>query len=466
MIPVIMSGGSGTRLWPVSRASYPKQFCEFFDSSFLDITIKRLKTLGEVNILTVASMKDLTTKSALKESLDLTNLIFEPFGKNTAPAIALLCRVMEFKNKTNEVVGVFPADHLILDEEKFLQAVSLADLCAQENNIVTIGIQPTRPDTGYGYIEVQLDQVNLEKEDLKSYSVKAFHEKPTSDKAQFFMNEGRYYWNAGMFVFKVSTMIESFKKHQPDLWSRLSELQEDFSNIDQIYANLESESIDYAIMEKVKNQVCIPCHLSWSDVGSWEEIARLGDEIPDLKLDTGVSAFSKDAQNNFLYSIKNKVVGLVGVSDLIVVDTPDALLVAKKGKSQGIKDIVADMKSMQKQEATRHPFEKRPWGTFEVLADEKSFKAKTITVDVGGQLSYQSHEKRSEHWVIVEGKAEITLDDEIKQLTSGQSIGIPSNHKHRIKNVGSSPLVFVEVQTGEYFGEDDITRYEDIYGRK
>ncbi|MCB0407022.1 MAG: cupin domain-containing protein, partial [Bdellovibrionales bacterium] len=320
------------------------------------------------------------------------------------------------------------------------------------------------PSTGYGYIEVSDDIFDKEGH-LEARRVKGFREKPDEVTAEKFIHAGNYYWNAGMFLFKVQTMIDLFKEHLPEVWKKISSIKPDFSDAKYQYANVESMSLDYGIMEKLKKQVCIPCDIGWSDVGSWDELARLGEEFPHLRNDGLASVFNEDSQNNYVFSIRNKVIGLVGVENLIVVDTPDALLITKKGASQKVKELLAQIKSQGLPEATEHPFEMRPWGKYEVLADKKDFKGKVITVDSGQQLSYQSHKKRSEHWVVISGNAEVILDEKTHTLKAGDYIHIPQGAKHRMRNPGTTPLIFVEVQTGTYFGEDDIERYQDDYNR-
>ncbi|MCB9084540.1 MAG: mannose-1-phosphate guanylyltransferase/mannose-6-phosphate isomerase [Bdellovibrionaceae bacterium] len=464
MIPVILSGGSGTRLWPVSRASYPKQFCEFYDQSFLKNSIQRLKPFGSPYILTLESMKPLSIRSLAEEGLGPDFVIAEPMGKNTAPAVALLCHWLRGQGKQDEVVGIFPADHLIADEQAFRSAVELGIECAEAGEVVTLGITPSHASTGYGYIEVK-DDVAHSAHGLKAYGVEGFREKPDEKTARTFLDSGKHYWNAGMFVFKVSTMIAHFQELLPEVWKKISAIKPDLSNAKYNYAMTDSVSLDYGIMEKLTKQVCIPCTIGWSDVGSWDELSRLSEEISSLKTDSNASVFSEDALHNYVFTIRDKVIGLIGVENLIVVDTPDALLVCKKGKSQKVKDLLDQIKKAGLPEATEHRFEVRPWGGFEVLSDQKHFKVKRITVDPGAKLSYQSHAKRAEHWVVVEGEAEIVLDDKAKKVNAGEAFYIPLGAKHRIGNVGTGPMVFVEVQTGSYFGEDDIVRYQDDYSR-
>ncbi len=466
MIPVILSGGSGTRLWPVSRASNPKQFCEFFDGSFLGQTIKRLKPFGEVHILTTRSMEGLTKRLSMAESMNPKGLLFEPMAKNTGPAIALLCHILNLRGQGDEVAGVFPSDHLVANEARFKEAVHLAESVARKGLICTLGIRPHSPETGYGYIEINGGSKPILSENgMNAQSVVGFREKPSQQKAEEYVKSGQYLWNAGMFVFQVKDMIAAFKKFQPEMWRKISEISEDLSNAEYKYALIESISVDYAIMEKLSEQACVPCDMGWSDVGSWDEMARLTDESTSLVSRSRAEVFNVHSENNYVFSVHDKVVGLIDVTDILVVDTPDALLVARKGSSQKVKELVSALREAGQPEATDHPFESRPWGKFEILADEPEYKAKKISIDVGAQLSYQSHKHRREHWVVVSGEAEVVLDEKTHKLTPGQSIMIPSGSKHRMRNSGQVPLIFVEVQTGEYFGEDDITRYQDDYDR-
>lgn len=463
MVPVILSGGSGTRLWPVSRASYPKQFCEFYDQTFLQNTIRRLSPLGDPFIVTLESMKALTWRTASELGLKAEHMIYEPFGKNTAAAVALMCHKLKVQGLEGETVGVFPADHLITDEDAFYEAVRLGQKVA-DREVVTLGITPRSPATGYGYIEVTEQVVGSEGKH-SALRVQGFREKPDLKTAEVFAASGRHFWNAGMFLFRADVMIQHFEKFLPDLWRKISSIKPDLSNAKYAYATVPSLSLDVGIMEKIPNIACIPCQMGWSDVGSWDEIARLAEEFPKLRTGTMASVFSQNSQRNYVFSIKNKVVGLVGMEEAIVVDTPDALLIAKKGESQKVKELVEQMAQAGLPAATEHPFETRPWGGFEVLSDSEKFKVKKLTVDPGAQLSYQSHRGREEHWVVVTGQATIVLNDTVHTVNPGQHFFIPRGAKHRLANRSNGPLVVVEMQTGDYFGEDDITRYEDDYNR-
>jgi mannose-1-phosphate guanylyltransferase/mannose-1-phosphate guanylyltransferase/mannose-6-phosphate isomerase len=465
---VILSGGSGTRLWPVSRASYPKQFCDFFDGSFLSNTVERLEGLGPVHILTTKSMQALTQRAVVRHGLKPENVLYEPMGKNTAPAIALLCHVLERRGQAAEVVGVFPSDHLIGNGAEFNRAVQLAESVARQGFVVTLGVPPHSAATGYGYIEVTGETVATDDGPgggLNALRVAGFREKPDVATAKVYLDSGRHFWNAGIFVFRISDMIGHFRSFQPEMWDKISRIDEDLKNAPYNYALVDGISLDYAVMEKLDAQVCVPCEMQWSDVGSWDEMARLSEEARPVHSTSRAEVFNIDSENNYVYSVHNKVVGLVDVTDTMVIDTPDALLVVRKGSSQKVKELVDALKEAGQPEATEHPFETRPWGRFEILADEKGFKAKKIVIDPGARLSYQSHAQRSELWVMIQGEAEVVLDEKTSSLRPGGFVHIPAGTKHRIHNPGTAPLVFVEVQTGTYFGEDDIVRYQDDYNR-
>jgi mannose-1-phosphate guanylyltransferase/mannose-6-phosphate isomerase len=455
-IPTILSGGSGTRLWPVSRTKFPKQFCELFDESLFKKTLARLKPLGSPWVITNESMKILTETVMRDVKVPLEHALYEPKANNTAPAIALLCRVFEMKNETASIAGIFPSDHLIQNDKAFEAAVKLGIECAKKKQVATLGLKPTFPATGYGYIEVT-EKSFAEQGSLKAFPTKGFREKPNEHTAEDFIKAGNFFWNAGMFIFEIETMIGHFKNLMPETWKVISELKPDLSNLKDVYARCPAQSFDYGIMEKLKDQVCIPCDLGWSDVGSWDEIAKM--TMSDDIIETG-------GHSNYAYSKSNRIVAFVDTHELIVVDTPDAILVTKKGSTQKVKYIIEALKERNDIRLAEHTFEYRPWGKFEILRDTDDFKSKVIQVNPGQQISYQSHSKRAEHWVIVKGHPEVTLNDMVHQLKPGESIYIPLGAKHRIRNPHGFDIVeFVEVQVGSYFGEDDIVRYQDDYKR-
>jgi len=464
MIPVVLSGGSGTRLWPVSRASVPKQFCELFDESLLTKTLRRLGPLGPVGLVGAQETEVLARRVLRDLDLPADRAYFEPVGRNTAPAVALLCHMLLLDGAGEEVVGSFHADHLVADEETFRRAVTLAARAAEAGQVATIGIRPTHPETGFGYIEVT-DRAFLTEEDgdepLVAYVARGFREKPDAATAERYVNAGTFFWNAGMFVFRVDVMAGHFARWMPDTWAAIRTIEADLSNLDAVYEGLTPESFDCGIMERLDEHVSIPCSIGWSDVGSWDEVARLreaaGRENPAL--------FEVDGTGNFVFPHRDRIYGLVDVEDLLVVDTADALLVTRKGSSQKVKELVGRLAAAGRPEATEHTYDLRPWGRFEVLRDTERFKSKVIDVDPGQRLSYQSHNHRAEHWIIVRGNPEVVLDDEVIRLSPGDHIYIPQGAKHRIRNPTTEPVTFVEVQLGTYFGEDDIVRFEDDYDR-
>ncbi len=459
MIPVILSGGSGTRLWPVSRQSFPKQFCEFLDESLFAKTIKRVLPLGSPWVVTVRDLKVLTERGLREFGIPQELALYEPMARNTAPAIAFLCKVFEARGLANEVVGVFPADHLIEDEAAFRSAVEKAKAFALDGHVVTLGVRPTYPATGYGYIETSGPASGKNGDALRAVR---FREKPDEATAKSFLEQGGYYWNAGMFIFKVSRMIEHLASLAPDVWGAFSDLKDDLSNLESIYQKARSISIDYAVMEKLEEHVCIPCDFAWSDLGSWDAISSLPEgSVPCLEAVVEVDG----ARDNFVFGRPGRSYAIAGLSNLIVVDTADALLVANKGASEKVKDVVEELKNRSISSAQQHSFEVRPWGRFDVLFDDSDFKSKVITVDPGAQLSLQSHQKRAEHWIIVRGQGEVVLDDKTIPVSAGDHVHIPIGAKHRMRNTGTTPLKFVEVQLGSYFGEDDIVRYQDDYKR-
>jgi mannose-1-phosphate guanylyltransferase/mannose-6-phosphate isomerase len=464
-LPIIMSGGSGTRLWPVSRSKFPKQFCELLDEPLHTLTLKRLQKFQPPLIVTSIHFRDLTESDLRIHSFKTEKVIYEPEPKNTAAAIALACRYLEKQNRADQVVGVFSSDNIILNEPAFYRAIDAAVIAAEKNQVVTLGIKPNKPETGFGYIQVQDRAVGTQ----IPTKVLKFHEKPSLDLAQTFLNEGTYFWNAGIFIFKVSKMIELFKLHEPDIWQAVSELNENFSNLENIYSKIKSISIDYAILEKLSSSElsCVTCDIGWSDLGSWDALADARNSIQKNQADQIVEV---SARGNAIVGLDEKKYSMIGVDDLIVVDTADAMLICKKGESQKVKDVVDKLKLNTKKNSKKiteeHVFENRPWGRFEVLKNETHYKTKIIRVDAGQKISYQSHAQRSEHWILVKGSASVIIDDKEILMQTGQHVFIPQGAKHRMVNATDSIAEFIEVQVGSYFGEDDIIRYQDDYGRQ
>lgn len=459
MIPVVLSGGSGTRLWPVSRQQMPKQFCDIFGKPLQTLTLERCEKMGAAPwIVTSQALKTLTELNLQQNGLTQTQVIYEPFGKNTAPAIAVLCQVLLSQGLGEEIAGVFPSDHLITEEAKFLDVVKFASAVAATQRVVTLGIKASYPETGYGYIQTEAKSLRQDGE-WAAFPVVKFHEKPQLEKAKEFLAQGNFSWNAGIFVFKVAHMAGLFQRHQPEMWALVSTLKKDLSNLEEIYSQVQNISIDYAIMEKLSGQelTCIPAEFGWSDVGSWDAVAQLRKSKDMIEV---------QATGNFVFGKEGKSYSAIGVQDVIVVDTADALLLMKKGSSQEVRHVVEALNKEKSSLTKDHIFEYRPWGYFEILKDTDNFKSKVIRVNPQSQISYQSHARREEHWTITQGSGEVVLNDEVIPVQAGSHIHIPQGAKHRIRNNTDKPLEFVEVQLGTYFGEDDIVRYQDDYQRK
>lgn len=457
MIPIILSGGSGTRLWPVSRVKMPKQFCDLFDNSLQNLSLGRAEKLGTPIVLTSEELKSLTEQN-IKKMNSKASALYEPMAQNTAPALAFLCRQLELQNKSDEIVAIFPSDHLIENETHFLQVIKLAEQEAKNDFVVTLGIKPTFPSTGYGYIQTNSQHLD------QAHQVVKFFEKPNLATATEFVKAGTHFWNAGIFIFKVSKMIEHFKNLAPQVWSVAQKIENSMTatQLKEIYTQFPNISIDYAIMEKLnqKNLKCIPCDIGWSDVGSWDAVSGLFKSSTQEHLPIEIIS-----SNNYIHGLKQKIYATIGIHNLIIVDTADALLISQKGLTQEVKTVVDQLKKQNHKVVREHTFEDRPWGRYEVLREENTFKSKVIHVLPGQQLSYQSHDHREEHWIITQGKGEIILNDETIQIQRGSYIKIPLKAKHRIKNTGNEVIEFIEVQLGSYLGEDDIIRYQDDYQR-
>jgi mannose-1-phosphate guanylyltransferase/mannose-1-phosphate guanylyltransferase/mannose-6-phosphate isomerase len=452
IIPVILSGGSGSRLWPQSRQYLPKPFAPLFKTPLFEQTLYRVKKWGIPYVVTNHRLQALT-EYALKQTQISAVTLYEPVAKNTAPAIAWLCWELIQKNQSDAIVAIFPSDHLIQNESLFHEDIKQAAQLASLGRVVILGVPPTHPETGYGYIE-KLEPIA----NTRAFSVKAFHEKPHVSVAKDYVNKG-YLWNAGVFISQVKTLWSHFKELTPDLANKITQIKPGNSNLKEIYESLVSISIDFAVMEKLNHQslAVLPTRFDWSDLGTWD--AMKDSPAPQSPID------SIDSINVTVYGLENKLYSSVGVHDVILVDTEDALMLVRPGEAQKVSQLYERIKSKNPDAVERHVFEQRPWGDFRVLKKEPGFKTKLITVLPGAQLSYQSHEHRSEHWVVVEGLAEVILDDIPHALKRGDYIFIQPRQKHRLKNIGKTNLKVIEVQIGSYLGEDDIKRFQDNYGR-
>ena len=459
---VILAGGSGTRLWPLSREQLPKQFLSIDGGhTLLEATINRLQPLIAQDNVLIVTKKDYAQGEAY-HALNHYDTLLEPEGRNTAPAIALAAAWL-IRNGADPVMVVLPADHVIKDAPLFQQALQQAIDAAHSGKLVTFGIAPSRPDTGFGYIQAGAPQGG------NAYAVQRFAEKPDAATAQRFLDEGGYYWNSGMFVWKASAILHEVAEHLPEVAAVLGDITAAWQQgtkpeaIVEHFGRMPSISIDYGVLEKTANVALIPCDIGWSDVGSWDAVHEVSDKDTNGNATQG-NVIAVDCHNSLIQSNK-RLVAAIGVEDLNVVETADAVLITKRGESQRVREVVDVLKSNNAQEHIAHLTVQRPWGSYTVLEDADDFKMKRITVKPGQSLSLQRHQHRSEHWVVVAGTATVTRDDEVIAVAKNQSTYIPIGTKHRLENRGKIPLQIIEVQVGEYLEEDDIERFEDVYGR-
>lgn len=481
VIPVIVSGGTGTRLWPVSREQRPKPFMQLADGeSLLQKTFARAAVLpGVTEILTVTNrelyfMTEDEYRAVNKQDIP-TTFILEPFGRNTAPAIANAAVQIVEAHDADKIMLVLPADHLITDQAAFVQTVAQATQLAQHGYLVTLGIRPDVPETGYGYIEADHDTPLPNTEVVEnSYAVKRFVEKPSFDKAKEYIASGQYLWNSGMFCFRAGVMLEELNKHAPEILAN-AQLCLDasrkaqgnhFSNIEleaELFQQAQDISIDYALMEKSSNVAVVACDIGWNDIGSWSAVSKIQSPDADGNCTVG-DVLLHDTKSCYIQS-PQQLVGAVGIENLVIVSTPDALLVADKSRTQDVKHIVTKLKLNDHDAYKLHREVHRPWGTYTILDEGNCFKIKRIVVKPGARLSLQMHHHRSEHWTVVEGTAKVVNGDEDIILNINEYTFIPAGHKHRMENIGNIDLVIIEVQCGDYLGEDDIVRFQDNYGR-
>lgn len=468
LIPIILSGGAGSRLWPVSRELHPKPFIRLEDGqSLLQKAFLRAVGLPGVREVITVTNRELFFKSVdeyreVNEAGIESAFVLEPVGRNTAAAIAVTARQVARQHGDDQVMLVLAADHLIADQVAFAEAVARAEALAREGRIVTFGIRPEGPETGYGYIEAD------------GTRVVRFVEKPSLETAQSYVASGRFLWNSGMFCFTAGSILRELGEHRPDIlaaadacldqarlahghqWTQI-ELEAG------LFEAVPDESIDYAVMEKCQRASVVPCSIGWSDIGSWKALSDL--QTPDEHGNRVVGeAVLHNVDNCFLMS-QERLIGAVGLKDLVIVDTPDALLVAHKDSTQDVKHIYGELKKRGHDTYKTHRTVRRPWGTYTVLEEGARFKIKRIVVKPGASLSLQMHHHRSEHWVVVSGMAKVVNGDKSFFVATDESTYIPAGHKHRLDNPGVVDLVMIEVQSGEYLGEDDIVRFEDIYGR-
>lgn len=468
MTNIILCGGNGTRLWPISRTLMPKQFVKLFSNkSLFQLTVERNSKLCNSQLIVSNAEQYFLALDQLEELKKENNkYLLEPVGKNTAPAIALACMELDY----DEIVLVTPSDHLIKNEKEYEKVITQAKEFANDNKLVTFGIKPTFAETGFGYIE-----------SVNTYDVKAFHEKPNFETATSYLKAGNYYWNSGMFCFKAGIFLDELKKYSPNIYEASKIAFENTIGTETLVlakktslpnlirikhedmANIPEDSIDYAVMEKSNIVKVIPSNISWSDVGSFDS---LYEELPKDKNNNTINEnhISIDSKNNLVYGFERKI-ATVDIEDLIIIDTGDALLISKKGSSQKVKKVVEKLKESNSQLHNIHLTGYRPWGSYTVLEESNGYKIKKIEVNPGKRLSLQKHFHRSEHWIVVSGTATVTVGDEKRLVRANESTYIKAGELHRLENEGKIPVVLIEAQVGEYTGEDDIVRVEDDFSR-
>ena len=480
---VLLSGGSGTRLWPLSRETYPKQFLPLVgEHSLLQATWLRVRDLPGVGAPLVVANEE--HRFIVAEQLNALGtraeaLILEPVGRNTAPAIAVAA-LRAMRDGGDPVLLVLPSDHVIGDEAGFrtavLRALPAAEGGAQNEGgasneggaLVTFGIVPNAPETGYGYIRAS-DNAAAPAEGVRP--IERFVEKPDLDTATAYLASGDYFWNSGMFLFRASRYLDELARHAPEMLARCREalatatVDNDFLRLGRAaFEACPADSIDYAVMEKTEHALVVPIDVGWSDVGSWAALTHISRQDAHGNAHRG-DVLAIDTHNTLAWS-ERRLIALIGLDDLVVVDTDDALLVAHRERVQDVKHIVARLKGDERPHARIHRKVYRPWGSYDGIESGPGFQVKRITVKPGASLSLQLHHHRAEHWIVVTGQARVTCDENVFDLGTSQSTFIPLGAKHRLQNTSSEPLELIEVQTGDYLGEDDIVRFEDIYGRE
>ena len=465
ILPVIMAGGSGTRLWPLSRGNYPKQFLTLSgEYTMLQSTLNRLDGLDHSPAMLICNEEHrfIAAEQVRQLGVEHSGIFLEPVGRNTAPAIALSA-LKALENGEDPLLLVLAADHVINDTSAFQQSVNQAATLAEQGKLVTFGIVGDKPETGYGYIK-RGEQYQ------SGFVVERFVEKPNEATAQDYIKSGDYYWNSGMFLFKASRYLDELKAFRPYIYAacekaiKVQNDDMDFVRVDKAaFEVCPDESIDYAVMEHTKDAVVVPMDAGWSDVGGFSALWEVSAQ------DENGNAFKGDVKavdtKNTLVFGEDKLVATVGVEDLVIVNTKDAVLVAHKNKSQQVKAIVNQLKAEERSEVTFHREVYRPWGKYDSVDNGERFQVKRITVKPGAKLSVQMHHHRAEHWIVVSGTAKVQIDDTEQYVTENESVYIPITAVHALENPGKVDLELIEVQSGSYLGEDDIVRFEDRYGR-
>lgn len=468
ILPVLLAGGTGSRLWPLSRTLMPKQFIRLTgDQTMLQQTLSRTDGLNAKAPIVVCNDEHrfIVAEQARQGGITLDRIMLEPFGRNTAPAIALVAMQQKAGNQ-DPLLLVLPSDHRIDDSERFVSLIRQGADVAAQGQLVTFGIVPTGPETGFGYI----DAGEALAADEKAFKVSRFVEKPDQKTAEEFLAAGNFYWNSGMFIFRASVYLEELKKSRPDIYEACEKAADgmkqdaDFDRVPaDIFQTCPDESIDYAVMEKTDKAAVVPFDAGWNDLGSWSSLWDVEDKDGNGNVSIG-DVVAQDTRNSYIRG-ESRLVAAVGMDNVVVVETKDAVLVAHKDSVQDVKKIVQEMKGNDRNEHHAHVQVYRPWGNYESIDEGHRFQVKRITVKPGEKLSLQMHYHRAEHWIVVKGTAIVECNGEEKLLTENQSTYIPIGTTHRLTNPGKMPLELVEVQSGAYVGEDDIVRFEDTYGR-
>ena len=479
IIPLVLAGGSGTRLWPLSRELFPKQLLNLTDdNSMLQNTLLRLQDAADMAaplIVCNETHRFMVAEQLRRIDLAPFSIMLEPVGRNTAPAIAVAA-IKAMEQSGDPLLLVLPADHVIYNHGRFHEMIGQGAVQAARGYLVTFGIVPDAPETGYGYIkkgapieDTQIDSMQ-EGGDGAAF-IETFVEKPDLETAKTYVASGNYLWNSGMFMFQASRIIEELERLEPEMLSACKkavakgEPDLDFFRLDhEHFAGARSDSIDYAVMEKTDSGVIIPLDAGWSDLGSWDALWQTGKKDADQNVVTG-DVMVEDVKDSYLHS-QNRLIAAVGVRDHVIVETKDAILVAPRDRVQDVKAIVSQLKITRREEAISHSKVFRPWGSYETIDLEARFQVKRITVKPGAKLSLQKHYHRAEHWTVVSGTAIVTKGEDEIMLSENESTYIPLGTLHRLENPGKIPLELIEVQSGSYLGEDDIVRYDDVYGRK
>ena len=471
LIPVILCGGTGSRLWPLSRRSFPKQFISILESkdSLLQSTEKRILGIKNIKnpILICNEEHRFIVADQMKEiNINPKAIILEPFGKNTAPAITIAA-LKALEEDEEAILIILSSDHSIKDNDKFLEVINLGKEYANKENLVTFGVVPSFPSTGYGYIKSERE-FNIKK--IEGLQISEFIEKPDIKLAEEFVKDKKYTWNSGIFMFKAKKILEEINKYQPKIYSSCKKALSksikdlDFERLDlNEFKKCPNISIDHAVMEKTSIAKVLPLDAGWNDIGSWKAVWDDSPKDFDGNYSKG-KVLIKNSKNNYFRSEERLIVGL-GLEDLIVIETRDAILIANKNQDQEIKNIVTELNNNNISEGLCHKKVFRPWGNYTSLVEKKRWQVKQIQVNPGGKLSLQYHHHRAEHWIVVKGTANVEINGENQILSENQSVYIPIGAKHRLSNTGKIPLILIEVQSGTYLGEDDIIRLDDVYGR-